>query len=77
MLLVTICAGANVMMALMKKPRPRRRRTVWVHPYLLRRHQKGAYNTILQEFRSENPNKFQKCLRIDPETFENETQSSV
>ena len=72
-LLLIMCAGANVMMgeALSAQPRRRRRRRmVWTQPYLLRRDERGAYNNILHEFRMENPEKFRKCVRMDPDAFD-------
>jgi hypothetical protein len=49
--------------------RLRRRRTMWVRPWLLRRPQLGQYDTLMQELMHESPADFKAFLRIEPSMF--------
>lgn len=45
-------------------------RSVWVHHYIARRDRLGCHNTLFMELRTENPEKYRKCLRMTPEMFQ-------
>ena len=51
------------------QPEERRRRTVWVKLWLLRRHTLGHYDTLMQELMREAKGDFKAFLRIEPAMF--------
>ena len=65
------CAAA-ILIALLKKKRKRKKRrlrTVWVKPWLTRTNKLGVGNTLLQEFRLEDEDKYKRFLRMTPDNF--------
>ena len=53
-----------------KRKMLRKKRSIWVKPWLLKRNVRGAYDTLLSEFRSEDHFEYQKFLRMKPEIFD-------
>ena len=51
-------------------PSSRRKRKVWVKPWLSRRNEHWFYDTIMQEFRSEDVDEYQRFLRMSPALFD-------
>ena len=51
-------------------PSSRKKRKVWVKPWLSRRNEHWLYDTIMQEFRSEEVDGNQRFLRISPALFD-------
>ena len=48
----------------------RKKRSVWVKPWLQRRNKLGVYHTLLQELRIEAEDEYKKFLRMSPEVFD-------
>ena len=42
----------------------------WVKPWLKRREERGIYNTLVRELRTEEELEYKKFLRMDPPTFD-------
>ena len=70
-------AGALLILAVIRKRRrtrqeslKRRRRTIWVKPWLANRDAKSAYNNILQELRLQDQEEFRKYLRMNTESYQ-------
>ena len=51
-------------------PKPRKKRRVWVWPYLQERLEYGHYDTLMDELYSENPDLYRNYIRMDRELFE-------
>ena len=49
-----IAVAVAVIVKKKKKKSTRKKRTIWVKPWLQRRHLLGAYDTLLNEFRQED-----------------------
>lgn len=45
-------------------------RRVWIHHYIGRRAEQGAHNNLFLELRTENPDKYKRCLRMTPQMFD-------
>lgn len=45
-------------------------RSVWTRPWLLRRPELGAYDTLISELRAEDESSFLNFLRVSPEIFD-------
>ena len=52
-----------------KTARRRKRRSVWVKPWLLRRPIYGQYEKLMAELVGEDVNSFKNFMRMDPDTF--------
>lgn len=52
-------------------PPPRRKRRVWVWPYLQKRLQYGHYDTLMDELYAENPDLYRNYTRMDRDVFDN------
>ena len=65
-------AAAVVIGVLLKrgKSKQRKKRSVWVKPWLQRRNKLGVYHTLLQELRMEAEEEYKKFLRMSPELFD-------
>lgn len=50
--------------------KPRKKRSVWVEKWILRRCQFGAYHQLLKELKIENPVQFSNFVRMPAESFE-------
>ena len=48
----------------------RRRRSVWVRPWIERRVQLGQYTRLMEELRLEDVKAFKNFLRVEPELYE-------
>ena len=55
---------------LIKKKLRKKRRSVWVKPWLRRREERGVNNTLLQELCLEEEMEYKTVLRMSPETFD-------
>ena len=53
-----------------KKTKSRKKRSTWVKPWLLKRHELGAFSNLLSEFRKEDLFEYGKFLRITPDIFD-------
>ena len=64
-------AAAVVIGVLLKrrKSKQRKKRSVWVKPWLQRRNKLGVYRTLLQELRME-AEEYKQFLRMSPELFD-------
>ena len=60
-------ASAFILVAAIARRLRRQRRPT--HPYLLRRPQLGAYNTLINELITESPEIFRQYVRMKPDTF--------
>ena len=60
-------ASAFILVAAIARRLRRQRRPT--HPYLLRRPQLGAYNTLINELIKESPEIFRQYVRMKPDTF--------
>ena len=49
---------------------PRKPRSVWVKPWLIRRPDLGSYDKLFHELRAEDPEGFRAFIRIDPTLFD-------
>jgi len=47
----------------------RRQRTLWSREWLLRRHDFGEYDKLLEELHSEDPEGYKNYLRVTPDLF--------
>ena len=65
-------AAAVVIGVLLKrrKSKQRKKRSVWVKPWLQRRNKLGVYHTLLQELRMEAMEEYKQFLRMSPELFD-------
>ena len=65
-------AAAVVIGVLLKrrKSKERKKRSVWVKPWLQRRNKLGVYHTLLQELRMEAEEEYKQLLRMSPELFD-------
>ena len=65
-------AAAVVIGVLLKrrKSKQRKKRSVWVKPWLQRRNKLGVYHTLLQELRMEAGEEYKQFLRMSPELFD-------
>lgn len=58
-------------LAKQKRRKPKRKeRSEWVKPWLKRRQELSVFDTLLNEFRFEEPVEYQKFLRMSTEIFE-------
>ena len=53
----------------MRMRRKRKRRSVWVRPYLRRRVEKGHYENLMQELAEEDPVLYTNFLRVGEDIF--------
>ena len=53
-----------------KIDKKRKKRSIWVRPWLNRRDRLGVYNTLVEELRAEDHNEYQRFLRMTPESFD-------
>ena len=53
-----------------RKSKQRKKRSVWVKPWLQRRNKLGVYHTLLQELRMEAEEEYKQFLRMSPELFD-------
>ena len=60
------CSRCNIL----KRRRKRKKRYAWVKPWLQRREQFGAYDTLLRELRSEDESEYRTFLRMSPAAFD-------
>ena len=69
---VTRCkAAAAIIIALIsKKKLKKRKRSVWVKPWLQKRPNLGAYDTLMQEFKLNDHKEYEQFLRVSPQLFE-------
>ena len=65
-----LAIAAAVIVEEEERVKKRKMRSVWIKPWLLRRNEHGAFDTLLNEFRREDPTEFKQFLRMDPETFD-------
>ena len=67
-------AAAAIVIAIISKrkntERKRKRRTVWVKPWLYQRPNFQVYDMLLSELRLEDENEYKNYLRMTPENFE-------
>ena len=56
--------------AALRLQRERRRPRRWVRPWINRRRQFGAYNALMKELASEDPQSFRNFLRMDKQDFD-------
>ena len=65
-------AAAVVIGVLLKrrKSKQRKKRSVWVKPWLQRRNKLGVYHTPLQELRMEAEEEYKQFWRMSPELFD-------
>ena len=72
--LEAVAAAVAVIAIIVKKRKSkkitRKRRSVWVKPWLLRRRELGAFSNLLSEFRQEDIFEYGKFLRITPDVFD-------
>lgn len=61
---------AGALWFLYMRRRERSVRSVWTRPWLLRRDELGAYDTLLSELRDEDEGSFLNFLRVTPGLFE-------
>ena len=54
----------------LKQNKKRKKRCAWVKPWLQRREQFGAYDTLLRELRSEDESEYKTFLRMSPAAFD-------
>ena len=62
----TVTIAVNV---LDNKPRKKRKRKLWVNPWLQRRSKRGEFNTLLQEMKLEDQGGYKNYLRMTGENF--------
>ena len=62
----TVTIAVNV---LDNKPRKKRKRKLWVNPWLQRRSKLGEFNTLLQEMKLEDQEGYKNYLRMTGKTF--------
>ena len=62
----TVAIAVNV---LDNKPRKKRKRKLWVNPWLQRRSKRGEFNTLLQEMKLEDQGGYKNYLRMTGENF--------
>lgn len=63
-------AAAAVLIAISRKQRRKKaRKRIWVKEWIARRPTLGAYTMLLDELRSEDPNKLKKFLRMSENDF--------
>ena len=53
-----------------RKTKQRKKRSVWVKPWLQRKNKLGVYHTLLQELRIEAEDEYNKFLRMSPEVLD-------
>ena len=54
---------------ILEKSNKRRKRRLWVKPWIMRRNTLGASNTLLVEWKSEDLDKYKNHLRMSREQF--------
>ena len=52
------------------KNRIKQQREIWVKKWIAERITHGAYNSLIQEWRSTDPTSYHNFLRMDPESFD-------
>ena len=63
-------AAAIVALLLVKKNKEKRKRFVWVKPWLERSTNLGLYETLVQELRFEDESEYKKLPRMTPQDFD-------
>ena len=63
-------ASAIIIAVSTKRKREKRKRAEWVKPWLVRRPQLGAYDTLLSELQMEEESEYKNYLRMSPECFD-------
>ena len=66
---VTLCLMSIAILRRRLRDRARVRRGGATRSWLLRRKQRSAYNTLLKELHTEDPNEFRNYFRMDKTTF--------
>ena len=59
-----------VALPVVKKNKKKRKRSVWVKPWLRRRINLGLYETLVQELRFEDKLEYKKLLGMTPQNFD-------
>ena len=63
-------ASAIIIAVFTKRKREKRKRAEWVKPWIVRRSQLGAYDTLLSELQIEEESEYKNYLRMSPECFD-------
>ena len=58
--LVPICAAAIITSTILKRRQKRRERSIWVHPWIQKSTELGAYNNLIQELRLQDLGGYRK-----------------
>ena len=70
-MLSLICqAGLYAIYKIKQRKREQRKREWWIRPWIAKRNEKGAFNTLIREFKQDDQDSFMNFFRLNPNLFD-------